>query len=263
MPSLSVVFTEHGRLDDAPPSRKRRLVNPLAARMADRIAAVSYDLRRHMTAEGFPASRIEVVHNGIDPGRGRSSSRDELRTSLGLSENTIALGTVARLDPVKHLTTALDALGILRQEGLDVVLVVAGDGPERDALRAHAQRTAVDAHVRWLGHRDDARRWLEACDVYVNTSISEGISLTVLEGMAAGLPIVATAVGGTPELVDAACGTLVAPRNPEALAEAIRPLITDPALRCRMGTAARQRILSAFTLDRMVERYAAMYEELL
>ena len=260
-PRLSIVFTEHGRLSDAPPSAKRRLVNPLISRFADRILSVSHDLRRHMVAEGLPASRVEVVHNGVDVEPPANRARDELRAELSLPAGAIAIVTVARLDPVKHLGAALEALTILRRLH-NVVLVIVGGGSEHEALRAQAIQLGVDDAVRWLGHRDDARAWLGGCDIYVNTSISEGISLTILEGMAAGLPAVVTAVGGTPEIVDSTCGVLVPARDAAALADAIRPLATDSALRERLGRAARERVLSQFTLDRMVDSYARMYEEL-
>jgi glycosyltransferase involved in cell wall biosynthesis len=111
----------------------------------------------------------------------------------------------------------------------------------------------------FLGQRDDARRWLAACDVYVNSSISEGVSLTILEAMAAGLTPVVTRVGGTPEVVDDSCGRLVPSRDPRALAAALRTLAASPALRADLGLAARRRVEERFSLDRMVAAYADVY----
>jgi len=260
-PSLRVLFTEHGRLSDTPPSGKRRLVNPVLAHAAHRIFSVSHDLRRHMIAEGLPASRIEVIQNGIDPASPSVAAREELRRELGASPATVVLITVARLDPVKDLSTLLSAVGHAKRESIDVMLVVVGDGPERAPLESAVATLGLATNVAFLGHREDARRWLNAADLYASSSISEGISLTILEGMSAGLPVIATAVGGTPEIVDASCGILVPARDGAALGAAIVALARDPGRRQQLGTAARARVLESFTLDRMVDRYRRIYEE--
>ena len=259
-PRLRLVFTEHGRLSDTPPSMKRRLVNPMLARAAHRIFSVSYDLRRHMIAEGLPASRIEVIPNGIDPESPSSAARDELRGVLGAGAATVVLMTVARLDPVKDLPTLLSAVRHATDRSADVILVVVGDGPERATLESTVAALGLATSVTFLGHRDDARRWLNAADVYVCSSVSEGISLTILEGMSAGLPVIATGVGGTPEIVDATGGVLVPARDPAALGAAIVALARDPGRRQQLGAAARARVLESFTLDRMVASYRRVYE---
>jgi glycosyltransferase involved in cell wall biosynthesis len=144
---------------------------------------------------------------------------------------------------------------------VDLHLVVVGDGPERPALEAQTSSLGLASKVTFLGHREDARRWLSAADAYVSSSVSEGISLTILEGMSAGLPVIATAVGGTPEIVDASCALLVPSRDPAALTGAIVALARDPDRRRRLGEAARARVLASFTIDRMVASYRQVYEE--
>jgi len=143
-------------------------------------------------------------------------------------------------------------------------LVIAGDGPERDRIAERASRPDLIGAVELVGFRSDVRALLAAADVYVNSSISEGVSITILEAMAAGVPIVATAVGGTPEvLADACTGLLVSSRAPDALASAIIRLAQDPALRARLRSAARRRLEQSFTIDRMVDDYARTYRRLL
>lgn len=255
-PRLRVVFTEHGRLSDAPPSMKRRVANTLLARVPFQIATVSANLKAHIVAEGFPQDRVTVVYNGIDVGP-RSAGRDmAVRRDLGLSDETLVVGTVARLDPVKDLETLVAATRQVSARH-SVVLLVIGDGPERGRLEAIAARHATP--VRFLGHREDARTLLAACDVYANSSIHEGISLTILEAMAANLPIVATAVGGTPEMLDASCGRLVAPRDATALAGALLELAAQPALGAALGAAGRRRVETQFTIERMVGEYRDAY----
>jgi glycosyltransferase involved in cell wall biosynthesis len=201
-PSLQLILTEHGRLSDAKPSTKRRIANSILALGQRRIFAVSGDLKQHLAAEGFPPGRIGVIYNGIDVlDLPDSAARTRAREALGVSAETFVIGTIARLDPVKNLNTLIQAAGLAAQRRA-VRLVIVGDGPEREPLERLA-RDHGGARVDFLGHRDDARQWLAGCDAYANSSISEGVSLTILEAMAAGLAVVATRVGGTPEVVDA------------------------------------------------------------
>jgi glycosyltransferase involved in cell wall biosynthesis len=221
--------------------------------------AVSHDLRRHLVAEGFP-ERMGVIWNGIEPGAAPDEeTRRDARLRLGLTEGTRAIGTVARLDPVKDLGTLLEAVADVRREA-PCRLVVIGDGPEREWLRARATALALDGAVDWLGQRADVRALLPGLDVYVNSSVSEGVSLTLLEAMSAELPVVATGVGGTPEVVvDGQTGLLCPARSPETMVRSLKAVLRDGALRARYGRAGRQRVLEHFTLGRMVERYAAIY----
>jgi glycosyltransferase involved in cell wall biosynthesis len=258
-PRSRVVFTEHGRLSDTPPSAKRRLANRMLARFPSRVFAVSEDLKRHLEGEGFAPDALDVIYNGIDVGPVPNAAlRGDVRQTLGADAGTLVVGTIARLDPVKDLGTLIEASATLR-DVLPIAVVIVGDGPERPSLEAAAKRLGVDEEVRFLGHREDARRWLAGCDVYVNCSISEGVSLTILEAMAAALPVVATRVGGTPEVVDAASGRVIPARDPRALSEALLELARNPGVRAALGRSARQRLEARFTLDRMVREYADVY----
>jgi glycosyltransferase involved in cell wall biosynthesis len=260
-PKLRVIYTEHGRLSDTPPSQKRRMANAIIGRFPGAVFAVSAELRDHLIAEGFSSTQTDVIYNGIDTGPLPSGcQRAEVRRELGVEGEAFVIGTVARLDPVKDLGTLIDAVALLRKD--NVVLVVIGDGPEAGALRERAMARGVAGRVRFLGHRNDARRWLAGCDLYANSSISEGVSLTILEAMAAGLPVVATAVGGTPEVVDAASGRLVPARDAARLADALEVFRSDPRLRRQTGASARRRSELHFTIDRMVADYRRVYERL-
>jgi glycosyltransferase involved in cell wall biosynthesis len=256
-PDLRIVFTEHGRLSDAPPSAKRRTANRVLAHAPREVVTVSSELKQHLVAEGFPTSKVSVIYNGIDvggvPGR---DSRTRMRRELGLPDDALVVGTVARLDPVKDLQTLVRAIAL---QPMPVTLLIVGDGSERSAIEIAAHDIGIASRVRFLGHREDARDVLAACDLYANSSISEGISLTILEAMAAGLPVVATKVGGTPEIVDDTCGRLVPSRDPDALARTLASLAADFPLRQALGREARARVESQFTLDRMVREYRDAY----
>jgi glycosyltransferase involved in cell wall biosynthesis len=261
IPGARMIFTEHGRPTADPPSRKRRLANAFLAPWPAGIYAVSGELRRHMIAEGFPPGRIQVVNNGIE--LGELPSRDDRRAArqlLGLDPDAFVVGTVGRLDPVKDLPTLIDAFAIAKQRVGQAVLVIVGDGPERDRLEAHARSLALGGAILFTGLRTDARRLLAALDVYANSSTTEGVSLSILEAMAAGLPIIATKVGGTPEVVlQDATGLLVDPESPQAVAAAIEALAIAPARRLAMGRSGRERVERSFVLDDMIERYARAY----
>jgi glycosyltransferase involved in cell wall biosynthesis len=258
--NLTVVFTEHGRLSDAAPSRKRRMVNPVIGRLGARIFAVSHALRLHMAAEGLPLHRIGVVHNGIEPGAAPDpAARAHARARLGLRDSDTVIGTVARLDPVKDIATIIRALAQLPP---DTRLVIIGDGPTSQPLRALAAAMGLGDAVLFAGQLTDARTLLPAFDVYVNSSSSEGVSIAILEAMAACVPVVATAVGGTPEIiVDGRSGRLVQARDPAALAGAIGGLLLDPELRQGIGAAGRGRVVEGFTMDRMTNSYLEAYVE--
>jgi glycosyltransferase involved in cell wall biosynthesis len=235
-------------------------VNPLLSRWPGRLCAVSADLKNHMVAEGFPARRVGVTYNGIDPGhRPTAFQRASARAALGLPEDAFVVGTVARLDPVKNLHLLIQAHAFLVSRHPQIRTVVIGDGAERAALEEHAARSGFAASITFAGYRSDVRLLMAAFDVYVNCSSYEGVSLTILEAMATALPVVATRVGGNPEVViDHETGLLV-PGNPRALADAIAGLVHDDRRRHAMGDAGRFRVKRHFSIARMVEEYAEVY----
>ena len=258
--NVRLVFTEHGRLSDARPSRKRRLVNPLLSKLGGRVYSVSADLKKHMVAEGFPAQRVQVVYNGIDPGhRPTSIERQAARDALGVPGGAFVTGTVGRLDPVKNLAAMLRAHALLVENHPDTRAVIVGDGPERGALEALAAELGIADSVIFTGYRSDVRALMAAFDVYLNTSTYEGVSLTILEAMAASLPVIATPVGGNPEVViDRETGLLV-PAGAREIADAISLLWLDPRRRGLMGDAGRSRVIRHFSIARMVDDYASAY----
>lgn len=258
-PRTGLVFTEHGRVSDTPPSTKRRLANRVMSKFPTHVFAVSAELRQHIVAEGFSPDQVKVIYNGISiRPASDAGTRVAVRTRLGVGDSTLVIGTIARLDPVKDLGTLIDATALTRARR-PVRLVIVGDGQERTALERRAAERGVQDAVTFLGHRDDARDWLVGCDVFVNCSISEGVSLTILEAMAASIPVVVTKVGGTPEVVTPECGVLVSPRDPHGIADALVSLGNDAPRRAALGAAGRARAEAQFSLDRMVRQYRDVY----
>jgi glycosyltransferase involved in cell wall biosynthesis len=243
-------------------SRWRYALNRITQSLADRIVCVSpqvadFAIRR----VGIPDDKVVVIPNGLYlPDFECLPGRQEARLALGLPVAGALVGVVARLDPVKRLDVLLQALAM--QE--DVSAVIVGYGPEEHRLKALVGDLGIEGHVRFAGHQRDVRPWLAAMDVFVLSSDWEGMSNALLEAMAAHLPVVATATGGTPDVVvDGETGFLVPPGDPPALARALGRLLADPGLRDRMGQAGRHRISESFSIDQMVELIESLYEGLL
>ena len=224
-------------------------------------------LHRHVAVSRFVASRLRdrfhvppekivVIPNAATSGaRAKPAPRSELaRNGAG----PVVL-TVARLDGQKGITHLLDAVAAVPQASF----AIAGDGPNRDALEQRAMALGVSDRVRFLGHRNDVPALLAAADLFVLPSLYEGLPLAVLEAMAAGVPVVATAIGGTDEVVrDGETGTLVPPANPEALAAAIGRALFDRDRASRLALAARSLVASEYSVASMVGSVSRLYDQL-
>jgi glycosyltransferase involved in cell wall biosynthesis len=243
-------------------------LDQLCTRLSHRVIAVSSHTRDHMVSvEGAPAGKIDVVLNGIDFDRVRLSSPEapaRLRAEFGAAERHLLL-IVARLHPEKgyeHLFAALP--GIEARTGRRPLLLVAGTG----ALEASYSRLVGDLgvtdRVRFLGFRRDVPDLMAAADLLVLPSVAEAFGLVLAEALFLGVPVVATRVGGIPEIVDdGQDGVLVPPADSAALAEATAALLRDPDRRHRLGAAGRVKVLERFGFERMVRAYEAVYDRAL
>lgn len=269
-----VVHAEHGR-DAADPdgrNRKYRLMRRWLQPFIARFVAVSGDLETWLRDDiGIEPMKIACIRNGIDTNRYTPVVRPgQPRPVLGTfaPPGTLLIVNVARLDAVKDQVGLLAAFRMLRDANPGFAarlrLAIVGEGIERPRIQAEIMRLQLDDCIELLGNRDDVPAILAASDVFVLSSVAEGIPLTVLEGMAAGLPVVATRVGGVGEVVvDGATGVLVAPSDPAALADALRTYVNDDALRLQHGRAGRARVEKHFSLPVMLSAYSALYDGLL
>jgi glycosyltransferase involved in cell wall biosynthesis len=210
--------------------------------------------------------RIQVIPNGVlAPSAEEASGREALRSELGAASGEVVLVCVARLDKHKGHARVLRAHAALRRQGLPVSLWLLGDGVERAALGQLAAELGTATHVRFLGVVANVRRYLPASDVFVLLSDHEGMPNAVIEAMSAGLPVVATAVGGVPEaLDDGRAGILVAPDADDATITAhLAGLVGDPARRRALGEVARQRAQASYSLDAAFDRLLRHYEGIL
>ena len=258
-----LVFTEHGRLSDSPPSLKRRLVNPVIGRLGGAIFAVSSHLRDHMVAEGFPASRVSMIHNGIDPGtQATEATRRTAREALGLPVNALVIGTAARLDPVKSLGTLLEAFKEFRAAGpVDSHLVIFGDGPDRAALTAQSVALGLQECVRFTGHRADVRQLTAGARHLRQLLDQRGYLAHHSRGDGCRAAVVATACRGHAggRRAGSHGSSRAAARATSSWPSRCRSLPPARAQRHAFGVAGRERVLQHFTIDRMVADYVAQY----
>lgn len=256
---IPVVATCH--LYSAIAGARGRVEHKLHAAIIDRYIAVSNEVERRLCVDlGVRGSKISVVQNGIQltPADGVTGSR--IREALTEGDKYSVVLTPARLHAQKGHVYLLEAAALVP----DAVFVLAGDGPERARLERYAQKLGVAGRVRFLGHRLDVRQLLESCDVFVLPSLYEGLPLAVLEAMAAGKPVVATAIGGTNEIVEhGVTGLLVPPGEPEELAGAIHKLLSDRVLAGRLAESGRARAIEHFSAEAMVRGVARIYDEVL
>jgi glycosyltransferase involved in cell wall biosynthesis len=255
-----VIAHEHTWSYEGQPLR-RLLDGRLVGRLADRFVAVSSEDRRRMIeVEGVSPERAITIPTGYVP---RPTDPDgDLRGELGLAADAPVVGTVAQLRPQKALDVLIKAFARLPLDLAAARLVIAGDGPSRAGLELAAADLGVADRVHFLGTRTDLTTILGGIDVAAMSSDFEGLPLFAFECMAHRTPLVATSVGGLPDLIDARSGVLVPRRDPDALADALAKLLRDPALRESIADAAEQR-LRGYGMTAIAARFAELYDTLL
>lgn len=206
----------------------------------------------------MPQSRTTFVYNGIDTCE--FDNQATAQTTQSTLPNQITIGTVGRLSPQKGFDLLLKAMAQVIAACPNSQLHIAGEGPQKDDLHALTKQLHLQSHIKWLGMRNDIPSFLKSIQIFVLPSRYESFSISLLEAMAAGLPIVTTHVDGAPEAItNQEHGLLVPSENPQALADALITLIKDPQKRMQLGQAARQRVQTAFSLTQMVHKTEAVY----
>lgn len=225
---------------------------PVAVRGADVVIAVSRAVARQVERQN-PV----VVYSGVDAGEGCYAVDSKARDS-------VVVGAACRLVDIKGLADLIEAMALLSPDFSNLRLEIAGEGPERENLEEQARRLGLMQRIRFLGWQREMGPVFRSWDIFAMPSLTEGFPMAALEAMAQGLPVVATSVGGLPELVEeGATGYLVPPSDAEALARGLRTLIVDTKRRQEMGMAGCRRAHEQFSVDRMVAQVAAIYRSLL
>jgi len=255
------VHTEHSAVDAA---RRRYAAERWLSRATTHVVAVSSHVQEVLVRDvGILRERVRLIYNGVDTVRFApdETTRDRMRATLRVGSEDVLIGIVARLEKVKNHALLLRAFAPLRQEfGPTVRLAIVGDGSERSALEGLAHQLGIAGKVEFLGERHDVPELLRALDIYVLVSVSEGMSVTLLEAMGCGLPIVATAVGGNVEIVDnTVTGLLVPPGDVDGLVRSLRVLVREREIGARLGLAGRRRVIERFDQRGMMAQYLDLY----
>jgi glycosyltransferase involved in cell wall biosynthesis len=245
-----------------------RLLERLLARITDALVAVSPEVRDELVALGVaPASKFRVIRLGIELDNRVSSdgsARAETRRTMGVPEARFVVGWIGRMTGVKRTDLVLKGFRALRDNGVDAILCMVGDGPDRAAVEQLAGELGIVRDCLFAGYQEDVGPFFAAFDVFVLPSGNEGTPVTAIEALATGCPVVATRVGGVPDVVDDGVdGFLVAPGAAQELAARLAELARDPELRVRMGAAGRERMRTRYAVDRLVDDVDRLYRELL
>ncbi len=267
------VHGEHGRdvIDIDGTNPKYRFIRRVMRLFIHQYVALSKDLARWLVESiGVPATKIEQIYNGVDMARFRPPASVQAdRSCLPFNnEDAFVVGSIGRLVPVKDYGTLVEAFAKLctrvEHRGIQCRLVLVGSGPQRGTIESLAASLDVADRVWLAGSRDDVPRLLGALDVFVLPSLGEGVSNTILEAMACARPVIATRVGGNPELVqDGETGALFRVGDALELAEILERYALDESMRATQGQQGRQRVEKLFAIDVMIERYDRLYRRLL
>ena len=251
-----------------PLSTKLRLyesVDAFVLRFATRVVGVSREIRDDLIATNIRSAYIRVIHNGIDVDRFRRfRATKTLKATLGICDKDVVVTMIGRLSPEKGHRTFLQAAKEVSSNRNHVKFLIVGDGPMGEELRAEVARLNLENHVIFTGFRRDMPDMYALSDVMVNASTIEGLPMTILEAMASNVPVIATPVGGTPDVIkDGETGLLFDAQDVDALTKRIESLIDDPGRRRRLAAAAYEFVAMNHSLERMCDAYGQVYREIL
>ncbi|HWP45678.1 MAG TPA: TIGR03088 family PEP-CTERM/XrtA system glycosyltransferase [Candidatus Limnocylindrales bacterium] len=262
-----VVHGEHGRdiTDPYGTNKKKNLIRKGLSCFVDGYITVSKELKEWLVDKvGIKGEKVHVIYNGVDTVKFNPYDKGLIRAKYNYTDRDIILGTVGRLDPIKDQQLLIKAFAQLNARYYNSTLLIIGDGPCWRDLEKLANDLGIRKSVRFLGARMDVAELLKLLDIFVLPSLAEGISNTILEAMATGIPVVATHVGGNPELVvNGETGYLFPKEDLATLLKVLEGYILNPAIMKEHGMAGRQRVVNRFSLDRMVANYESFYTHLM
>lgn len=262
--NVKVIYTEHGRLLPEQFNWKKFLLNPLLAKATDHIVSISKSTAKAMNVyDNFPLHRIEVIHNGIHfPESHQSIDISSKKHSLGLPSLSRVIGTAARLEDIKNISMIIRSFREVIDEIPDTYLLIAGKGSEKEALTKLSEDLGLSQRVLFIGLRTDLWEIYQLLEVFLLSSLTEGVSLTLLEAMASGVPAIVTDVGGNPEVVtDGVTGALVPLNDDKAMAKKIIELLNNQRKWNSYASNAKKRITSDFSFESMMESYKKLYQQ--
>ena len=256
---IPLVSTCHTWYDNDLALRVYGFLDRLVLRRFAAVIAVSREVKASLLGAGVAAERVHIIRNGIS-----AAGYDGPPRTFATSVEAPAIGLVGRLAPEKGVDIYLRAAALVHEHLPRARFRVAGDGPDRGMLEALLEELRLKDYVQLLGRQENMAAFFASLDLLVSASRQEGLPIALLEGMASGLPVVATRVGEVTEVVQPdVTGLLVEPEDPGALASAILSILSDPDRLAAMGTSARKRVLEQFSADRMTADYTAIYQSVM
>jgi len=265
--SIPIISTCHGFISNDRNLRIYNLLDRIVLRFADKIIAVSEEIKKLLIRSKIQESRIEVILNAVDTiivSEQMRENRKEKRRSLNIGEEELVVGYVGRLSEEKGIKNLIEAGILLIKSGVPVKILIIGDGSQKKELEELVNRNGLTSQVIFPGFQNDIENWLPALDIFCLPSLMEGTPMSLLEAMAYGIPVVASAVGGIPDVVQSGKnGILVSPNNPEELKEAIVNIYRDKSLRYSLATEARNTIQRNYNMDDWTKRIEEQYNLLL
>ena len=244
-----------------------RQVERVLARQSDVLIAVSPEVRDELVEHGIaPSEKFAVIRLGIplDERLGDASAELDFRPLYGIAEDAFVVGWVGRMTGVKDTGAVLEIVRSTREHGVNAVLCMVGDGPDRERLEQLAYDLGIARSTFFVGYQEDVAGYYRLFDAFLLPSVNEGTPVSAIEALASGTPVVATRVGGVPDVVrDGIDGFLVAPGDTEAAAERLAELVRDPVLRARLGDAGRSEARARYSVARLVDDVDRLYQSLL
>lgn len=257
----AIVHTDHGRL--VPDRKVAKWEDRIASLMMDRFIGVSEDLTEYLASQvKISIKKLMTIVNGVDTQRFvplEPEAREKARAVYGFDPGDKILGTVCRLDPVKNLELLIGNMPNICKAVPNCKALIVGDGPAEPHLRNYAKSLGLDNKVIFAGRSSEIEKVLPIFDLYVNTSLSEGTSMTILEAMSCGLPVVASDVGGNPSLVDSSNGSLFPAGNRKIFEQKVVDFLNSTDGLAELGRASRKKAETNFSFDRVVKQYEELY----
>jgi glycosyltransferase involved in cell wall biosynthesis len=257
----SVIHTDHGRL--IPDSKSAILEDRYSSYFFKKFVCVSNELTNYLnTNVKVKKNKLMTILNGIDTDQFRPVHKDErlfLRNKYNYIKELLIFGTVCRLDPIKNLKFLIRNFAIIHKTLPESILVITGEGPIKEELIDYCQTIGLEREIIFLGQLDSLEKVYPIFNIYLNASLSEGTSMTILEAMSCGLPVIASNVGGTSKLVDNNTGILFQSNNNEEFIESVIYLAKRPQLAVKMGIRGREKVEQNFSINKCVQRYESLY----
>jgi glycosyltransferase involved in cell wall biosynthesis len=256
-----IIFTEHGRFYPDQSSWKRRYINPFLARITDHITAISKATKQALVDfEFLHSDKIEVIYNGIVGFDANPQQSDKLRKELKIPQETLVLGTISRLDPIKNHGLLINAFAEVLDKYPNCLLLIIGDGETRDELENLVINLNISKRVIFTGYKPSPVDYLQLMDIFLLTSLSEGTAMTLLEAMSLAKPCIVTGVGGNPEIIEDKLNGFVTPSEDQpSLVQACVTILNDKNLREYLGKNAFERFKQEFTAKVMQKNYQRIY----